>query len=192
MSFVPDLLRWGFFIVILMETQLILVTGGTRSGKSSFAQNLAEAAKGRKAFIATAEPLDNEMKKRITRHKKERPAGWDTIEEPLHLEKVVNKSGEDYDVLLIDCITLWISNLLVNKSMNEKTILRKISTLVARCKQISSRVIIVTNELGMGIVPVNKVSRLYRDLVGKANQLIAEEADEVYFLVSGIPMKLKG
>jgi adenosylcobinamide kinase/adenosylcobinamide-phosphate guanylyltransferase len=162
-----------------MEKPLILVTGGARSGKSCFAQKLAEAVKGRKAFIATAEPLDHEMKQRITLHRKKRPAGWNTVE-------------EGYDVLLIDCLTLWISNLMVNKNMKEKAILKNISNLVTSCKEIPSRVIMVTNELGMGIVPANRLSRLYRDLVGKANQQIAAEADEVYFLVSGIPMKLKG
>ena len=175
-----------------MTIQLILVTGGTRSGKSSFAQNLAEAEKGRKAFIATAEPLDQEMKERIILHKNERPAGWTTVEEPIHLEKTVKKCGEAYDVLLIDCLTLWVSNLLVNKSMNEKAILKQISALVASCREVTARVIMVTNELGMGIVPANSLSRLYRDLVGKVNQQVALEADAVYFLVSGIPMKLKG
>jgi adenosylcobinamide kinase/adenosylcobinamide-phosphate guanylyltransferase len=175
-----------------MTTNLILVTGGTRSGKSSFAQNLAEAEKGRKAFIATAEPLDREMKKRISVHKKARPAAWDTVEEPIHLEKTLKKCGDAYDLLLIDCLTLWISNLLVNKSMNEGAILKKISDLVASCREVPARVIMVTNELGMGIVPSNRLSRLYRDLVGKANQQFASEADAVYFLVSGIPMKLKG
>ena len=95
-------------------------------------------------------------------------------------------------MLLIDCLTLWISNLLVNKSMDEKAIFKKVSTLVVSCKEIPARVIMVTNELGMGIVPANRLSRLYRDLVGKANQQFAAEADQVYFLVSGIPMKLKG
>ena len=175
-----------------MTKNLILVTGGTRSGKSSFAQTLADVETGSKAFIATAEPLDQEMKKRIALHKKERPAGWDTIEEPIHLAKTVKKCGETYDVLLIDCLTLWISNLLVNKSMNEGAILKKISALVVSCREVPARVIMVTNELGMGIVPSNRLSRLYRDLVGKANQQVASEADEVYFLVSGIPMKLKG
>ncbi len=179
-------------MMALMTTHLILVTGGTRSGKSSFALNLAEEAQGRKAFIATAEPLDREMKERIALHKKERPAGWETVEEPLHLPETVTKCGEAYDVLLIDCLTLWISNLLVNRSMKEKAILKKIGDLVAGCRALPARVIVVTNELGMGIVPSNRLSRLYRDLVGKANQQVAAEADEVYFLVSGMPMKLKG
>lgn len=179
-------------MMVLMTTQLILVTGGTRSGKSNFAQNLAEEAHGRKAFIATAEPLDREMKERIVLHKKKRPAAWGTVEEPIHLATTVKECGESYDVLLIDCLTLWISNLLVNKSMNEKAILKKIGELVAACREVPARVIVVTNELGMGIVPSNRLSRLYRDLVGKANQQVASEADEVYFLVSGMPMKLKG
>ena len=179
-------------MMALMTTQLILVTGGTRSGKSSFAQNLAEEAQGRKAFIATAEPLDREMKERIALHKQERPAGWDTVEEPINLATAVKECGEAYDVLLIDCLTLWISNLLVNKSIQEEAILKNISALVAGCREVPARVIVVTNELGMGIVPSDRLSRLYRDLVGKANQQVASAADEVYFLVSGIPMKLKG
>ena len=179
-------------MMAFMTTHLILVTGGTRSGKSSFAQNLAEEAPGRKAFIATAEPLDREMKERIACHREERPAEWDTVEEPLHLAETVKKCGEAYDVLLIDCLTLWISNLLVNKSMMEKAILKKIGDLLTSCRTVSARVIMVTNELGMGIVPSNRLSRIYRDLVGKANQQVAAEADEVYFLVSGMPMKLKG
>jgi len=189
---VPGLLKVGFFVVGHMTTHLILVTGGTRSGKSSFAQTLADVEKGRKVFIATAEPRDREMKKRISVHKKERPAGWSTVEEPIHLAKTVKMCGETHEVILIDCLTLWISNLLVNKSMNEKGILKKISALVASCRAVPARVIMVTNELGMGIVPSNRLSRLYRDLVGRANQQVASEADEVYFLVSGIPMKLKG
>ena len=188
----PGLLKVGFFVMVHMTTNLILVTGGTRSGKSSFAQNLAEAEEGRKVFIATAEPLDQEMKKRIALHKNKRPAGWSTVEEPIHLAKTLKKCGDAYEVLLIDCLTLWISNLLVNKSMDEKAILKKISALVTSCREVHARVIMVTNELGMGIVPSNPLSRLYRDLVGEANQQVASEADEVYFLVSGIPMKLKG
>jgi len=179
-------------MMALMTTQLILVTGGTRSGKSSFAQDLAEEAQGRKAFIATAEPLDREMKERIALHKQERPAGWDTVEEPINLATAVKECGEAYDVLLIDCLTLWISNLLVNKSIHEEAILKNISALVAGCREVPARVIVVTNELGMGIVPSDRLSRIYRDLVGKANQQVASAADEVYFLVSGIPMKLKG
>jgi len=175
-----------------MIAHLILVTGGTRSGKSTFAQTLANEGNGRKVFIATAEPLDQEMKRRIALHKKERPANWSTVEEPVQLAQTVKKCGEAYDVLLIDCLTLWISNLLVNKSMKEKDIFEQISDLVASLGEVPARVIMVTNELGMGIVPSNRLSRLYRDLVGKANQQVAREADEVYFLVSGIPMKLKG
>lgn len=174
-----------------MEAQLILVTGGARSGKSTFARNLAEGVDGKKAFIATAEARDREMKKRILLHKKERPAGWDTIEEPLRLEQTLKRCGSRYDMLLIDCLTLWIANLL-GRGMDEKAILKKTGTLLAGCRQIPSRVIVVTNEVGMSIVPTNKLARLYRDLVGKANQQIAGEADAVYFLVSGIPITLKG
>lgn len=174
-----------------MNKRLILVTGGTRSGKSSFAQGLAAGTSGRKAFVATAEPLDQEMKDRIARHKNDRPPGWDTLEEPVHLEQAVKKCMS-YDVVLIDCLTLWISNLMVKNTVPEKTILQQIDALLTACKALPSTVIMVTNELGMGIVPANRLSRHYRDLVGTANQQIAGEADEVYFLVSGMPLKLKG
>jgi adenosylcobinamide kinase/adenosylcobinamide-phosphate guanylyltransferase len=174
-----------------MNPQLIFVTGGGRSGKSQFAQDLACSLKGPKVFIATAEPFDEEMAERITAHKKARPTGWDTFEEPVNLGKAVVDCGATYDVLLVDCLTLWISNLLTNNSRGEQAIRSEVDNLVENCKTVSATVVIVSNELGMGIVPLDRLTRLYRDIVGKANQQMAAAADQVFLLVSGIPLKIK-
>ena len=171
--------------------QLIFVTGGARSGKSQFAQDCAHSLPGRKVYIATAEPLDEEMAVKITAHRKGRPSEWDTVEEPRHLGKAVMDCAATYDVLLVDCLTLWISNLLTNNSLGEREIKSEVHNLVENCKTVSSTVIIVSNELGMGIVPLDSLTRLYRDIVGKANQQIAAAADEVFLLVSGISLKIK-
>ena len=175
-----------------MNPRLIFVTGGARSGKSQFAQDLAHSQKGSTVFIATAEARDDEMRKRIASHRRARPSGWDTVEEPRHLGQAVQECAGAYDILLIDCLTLWISNLLTNNPLPETEIEREIQSLVNSCKTESSTVIIVSNEVGMGIVPVDSLTRLYRDIVGRANQDIASEADEVYLVVSGIPVQIKG
>ncbi len=182
----------GFFLGVIMNPRLIFVTGGTRSGKSNFAQNFARSKKGRTVFIATAEALDDEMGQRIASHRQARPSGWDTVEEPRHLGQAVKKCAGTYDILLIDCLTLWISNLLTNHSLSEAEIALEVKSLIQSCKTEGSTVIIVSNEVGMGIVPVDRLTRLYRDIVGRANQEIASEADEVYLVVSGISMKIKG
>ena len=170
---------------------MIFVTGGTRSGKSRFAQNLAHSIQGRKVFVATAEPLDEEMRERIATHKRDRSADWDTVEEPRYLGKTVRECAAIYDILLIDCLTLWISNLLTNNSLKEQEINIEVKNLIENCKTEKATVVVVSNELGMGIVPVDSLSRLYRDIVGQANQQIAAAADEVFLLVSGVPMKIK-
>jgi len=174
-----------------MNPRLIFVTGGTRSGKSNFAQDLAHSQKGRTVFIATAEALDDEMGQRIASHQRARPSGWDTVEEPRHLGQAVQKCAGTHDILLIDCLTLWISNLLTNDPLSEAEIALEVKSLIHSCKTESSTVIIVSNEVGMGIVPVDRLTRLYRDIVGRANQEIASEADEVFLVVSGISMKIK-
>lgn len=184
-------MKVGFFLQGIMKPQLIFVTGGARSGKSQFAQNFAHSLPGRKVYIATAEPRDEEMAERITAHRKARPPDWDTVEEPRHLGKAINDCASTYDVLLVDCLTLWISNLLTNNSLEEKEINSELENLVENCKTVSARVIIVSNELGMGIVPMDRLTRLYRDIAGRANQAIASAADEVFLLVSGIPLKIK-
>lgn len=175
-----------------METRLILITGGARSGKSRFAQTLAEHLEGHKVFIATAQPLDEEMSTRIEKHKRERPAGWDTIEESARLAQAVKKCSGNYQVVLIDCLTMWISHLLTQRTLSESEIVNEVQSLITSCKTVQGTVVIVSNEVGWGIVPANKVSRIFRDIVGRANQDIASHADKVYLVVSGIPLKLKG
>jgi len=175
-----------------MVTKLILITGGSRSGKSRFAQKSADAMRGQKVFLATAQALDEEMKLRIEKHKKERPSGWDTIEEAQHLNTAIKDCGGKYEVVLIDCLTMWIFNLLEYNSFSESEILKEVRTLIAYCKTIQSTVIMVSNEVGSGIVPASRLSRQFRDIVGRANQEVASIADEVYLVTAGIPLKLKG
>lgn len=174
-----------------MATKLIFITGGARSGKSRFAQKLAENMKGRKVFIATAQPLDEEMRVRIEKHKKERPLGWDTFEESQHLCSAIKKCNGKYDVIVIDCLTMWISNLLTQYHSNEKEILEEVHTLANSFENITSTVLIVSNEVGFGIVPADSLSRLFRDIAGFANQIIASQADEAYLVTAGLPLNLK-
>lgn len=176
----------------IMKNRLIFITGGARSGKSHFAKRLADGIKGRRVFLATAQALDEEMKSRIEIHKRERPAGWDTIEEAKYLSETIKNCDKKYEVILIDCLTVWISNLLANDSFNESEIMKEVKSFISKCREIECTTIIVSNEVGSGIVPANRMARIFRDIVGKANQEIAEVADEVYMIVAGIPLKLKG
>jgi adenosylcobinamide kinase/adenosylcobinamide-phosphate guanylyltransferase len=187
---------------------IIFVTGGARSGKSSFALDLADRIHGRKAYIATAEPLDDEMEERIRRHRQERGEEWTTFEEPLDIAGTISEIRERYQVILLDCITLWLSNLMREGLTSDKAggtgqmfhVEQSTERLLSSLKDFrtgsglshSSALIIVSNEVGMGIVPGNLAARLFRDIAGALNQKIAELADEVYLVVSGIPMKLKG
>ena len=165
---------------------LILVGGGSRSGKSSFALELAKERGTRRAFLATAQAFDLEMTERIARHKAERDDAFTTIEEPLDLAGVVSKTS--FDVLLIDCLTLWVSNLMMQE---EVEINAKGAELVRVSAASKALCIFVTNEVGCGIVPGNPMSRRFRDLAGRLNQEMANAAQEVYFLTFGIPTRLK-
>jgi adenosylcobinamide kinase / adenosylcobinamide-phosphate guanylyltransferase len=173
----------------------ILITGGSRSGKSDYALQLAEELPEPWVFVATCPITDDEMADRIRKHRDRRSSKWITIEEPVLLSKAVGEQS-NAGVILIDCVTLWINNLLYNaekqnKTISEADIERLCGELAASCRVVQSTVIIVTNEIGSGIVPENKSTRLYRDLVGKANQVIASYADEVYFVACGLPLALK-
>ncbi|HBO84702.1 MAG TPA: bifunctional adenosylcobinamide kinase/adenosylcobinamide-phosphate guanylyltransferase [Deltaproteobacteria bacterium] len=168
------------------DSRLIFVTGGCRSGKSKYALKLAESMNGRKLYLATGEPFDEEMAERIKKHKKERGNNWTTIEEPINVIDAVKKNKR-CDVILLDCLTLWISNLLMKDSRLKKIIVNLIST----CKHSKANIIIVSNEVGLGIVPDNELARKFRDIIGLANQRIAAASDDVYFVVSGIPLKIK-
>ncbi len=182
-----------------MTTTLIL--GGARSGKSTFAQELALKSAAPVLFVATAAPGDEEMRRRITKHQQERPATWQTLEATTGIgRQIVEKIGRA-ETVLIDCITLLVSNILlphsaradakIDTDLIEEEVKTEINELVNCITRIPAHFIIVTNEVGLGIVPDNKISRLYRDLLGKANQLLAEHADEVYFLATGIPVRIK-
>ncbi len=164
---------------------LTLITGGIRSGKSNYALELArERCAGKKCFIATAEALDEEMKLRIKRHQEERGPDFHTIEEPLDLAGVVARAQENYPLILIDCLTLWVNNLL----FHHKGPGPLLKTLEAR----QSDIIIVTNEIGLGVIPENPLARKFIDELGFLNRSLAQQCDEVYFMVAGIPQLIKG
>lgn len=178
-----------FFITI--EKKIIFITGGARSGKSQFAQELALKFPGPKAYLATAQPLDEEMAARILRHKKNRPGDWQTIEEPVQATEAIIKNGDRFNLILLDCLTLLISNLMMAE-WNEENILAEADRLLKAGQAVKCSLVIVGNEVGMGIVPDNPQARIFRDLSGLIQQRFARGANEIYFMVSGIPQKLKG
>lgn len=169
----------------------ILITGGCRSGKSRYALKLAENLPGKKYFLATAQPLDDEMDERIKKHRQERGKDWVTFEEPLNLAAVFKKLDDDpQSVLILDCLTLWISNLLMESTPQEK-IMGYVNELLDYCSRFQGTLICITNEVGAGIVPENALGREFRDLAGEINQRVADRFDEVILTVSGIPVKIK-
>ena len=177
--------------------RLILVTGGTRSGKSGFAQGLAESLAGPRYFIATCPRVDPEMDERIRRHQQARDDGhWQTIEEEINLGGIFSRMP-DGQVCLVDCLTLWVNNLLFREEqsgriLTEPMMRRHCGEFIEKLKVFSGTTICVTNEVGMGIVPENSSARLYRDLVGSCNQVMAQASDEVILVSCGIPLVLKG
>jgi adenosylcobinamide kinase/adenosylcobinamide-phosphate guanylyltransferase len=199
--------------------RITFIIGGARSGKSSFALKDTSKIKGLKAYIATAEALDDEMKERIEKHKIERGHEWDTFEEPLKISSLLSDIKDRFDVILLDCLTLWLSNILARGQMTEDTSQKHVSGVVqgstdyktqtaengiqkfiddlqklkkrTRNPKPETRFFIVSNEVGAGIVPENKLARQFRDLAGTLNQKVAEIADEVYLVTAGIPVKIK-
>lgn len=179
----------------------ILITGGARSGKSYFAQELAMKPGKRVLFVATAVAGDEEMQQRIEEHKQTRPAEWSTLEVSTRVGSALRQKSGQAEIIIVDCITLLVNNIfsqhsdptgeIIDAPLVEKAVISEISELVECIKDSSASFIIVTNELGSGLVPVNKMSRLYRDLLGKANQLLAQTADEVYLMVAGLPLMIK-
>ncbi len=168
----------------------ILITGGCRSGKSRQALTLARNIPGEKLYVATAEALDSEMAERIAKHQQERGEGWQTHEEPQELIKVFKQLETRAGVLILDCLTLWLSNLLI-KDYDQEHILKEAIRLMDQSEHMQCLLIFVTNEVGSGIVPENKLARDFRDLVGAVNQLVAHRCDEVIHMVSGIPVTIK-
>ena len=167
--------------------RITLVTGGCRSGKSRYAQDLAESLGPRRVMLATAECRDEEMRARITRHQQDRGAGWRTLEEPTRIADHLNQPGE---VVLVDCLTLWVSNLLC-ADQSDAEVEAAAEELVARLQDAPGPVVLVTNEVGLGIVPMNSLARRFRDHSGFLSQRIAAVADRVVFTVAGLPMVLK-
>lgn len=174
-----------------MDKKLILITGGCRSGKSQFALDYANRHFHKKLYLATCEALDEEMVKRIEHHKKRRGLDWQTVEQPIKIAEAIRQHENAIEVILLDCITLWLSNLLMRQESDHE-IMNEVSRLMDTVKQGQTSFIFVSNEVGMGIVPVDPLGRRFRDLSGMANQKIAEVAHTVIFIVSGIPIFLKG
>ena len=172
-----------------VESKLIFVLGGARSGKSSFALQLGKA-KSPRAFLATAEALDAEMAQRIQKHKRSRGRGWTTFEVPSQLAEWFATDGTNYSSVVVDCLTLWLNNLLRDR-VQPRHIPSRVKKFLKAMRACPSHVVIVSNELGLGLVPGDALSREFRDLAGRMNQLIAAEADEVHLLVSGLPLRLK-
>lgn len=185
--------------------ELIFVVGGARSGKSGFALREASSRPGKKAYIATAQALDREMEERIAKHREERSSEWETFEEPINILKLIGELGDTHDVILLDCLTLWLSNLLLREQKTEdwsQTIEKEIDGFIEALNRFKNSSVsdtgsglcslyLVSNEVGMGIVPDNALSRRFRDAAGHMNQKVAEAADESYVVVAGMPLKLK-
>ena len=163
-----------------------LILGGARSGKSRFAESLARGFEGRKTYIATAEPFDDEMRQRIAKHRDDRAGdGWETVEAPLDPGTAIRQAE---GLVLMDCVTVWLGNLV----HHERDLRAEVSGLSAALQEAQARIILVSNEVGLSIVPENAMARRFRDEQGFANQCLAEVADDVFFVAAGLPLKLKG
>ncbi|WP_027359551.1 bifunctional adenosylcobinamide kinase/adenosylcobinamide-phosphate guanylyltransferase [Desulforegula conservatrix] len=176
--------------------KIVFITGGCRSGKSAYALKIAEEISKTRIYLATCPSgVDDEMDSRIEKHINERDEGWKTVDEPVDIAGVILEQGSK-DVILVDCLTLWVSNLMQRAFNNkigitEEEVSDYCMDIIKACQSVSASVIFVTNETGMGIVPDNKASRDFRDLLGRCNQVMASRADSAYLMVSGIPLKLK-
>jgi adenosylcobinamide kinase / adenosylcobinamide-phosphate guanylyltransferase len=177
--------------------KIILVTGGARSGKSAFAEKLAGTVGEVVAYIATAEIWDDEMAERVELHRQRRPAGWLTFEAPRRAEMAIAAASRQADVILFDCLTVYSTNALLAQATEIKSferreaVLEEIRKLVGAAQKMVGTVIFVTNEVGDGIVPDNALAREFRDVSGLANQKVAQAADEVYWVVCGLPVEIK-
>ncbi len=179
--------------------RLVLVTGGARSGKSSFAERYVAAHGERIAYIATAQIFDDEMRYRVKLHRARRPAAWQTYEAPFDAENAIAEAAKTHDALLFDCLTVYLSNLLCQlpeEQLKDEDAVYKLAQdaaqkLISAAQASGALCVFVTNEVGAGIVPENALARLYRDIAGLTNQAFARAAEEVYLTVSGIPVELK-
>lgn len=171
----------------MMPPKALFVLGGARSGKSRYAQARAEASAGQLIFIATAQAFDAEMTDRITQHRADRGERWSTIEAPLDLAGAITAHAAPNMILLIDCLTLWASNLM----FEERDIAHETQKLVSAIRAARSPVILVANEVGLGIVPDNALARRFRDVAGSINQAVAAAVDEAVMMFAGLPLWLK-
>lgn len=171
------------------RSKVIFVLGGAASGKSQTALELAGQV-GPRAFVATGEALDREMAARITRHRATRSPDWVTVEVPADLALWFLENTSNYQTIVLDCLTLWLSNL-KGRRLRDLAIFDATDDLLRAIRATRARVVIVSNELGLGLVPATKIVRAFRDLAGRVNQQVAAEADEVYLTISGLPLRLK-
>ena len=183
------------------EHSNILIIGGARSGKSDYAQELAMSLPQPVLFVATAEAGDEEMRQRIQAHREKRPSTWKTLESPVSVgDRIRNETGS-IPTVIIDCITLLVNNVfnkytgldgeLIDSDLIEKDLTAEIESLVECMSEVNASFIVVTNEVGHGLVPASGMSRLYRDMLGKTNRVLAKNMDEVYMMVAGLPVKIK-
>jgi len=182
-----------------LRKKCILIIGGARSGKSQFALEMASSLDDKVLFVATGEPLDEEMRERIEEHKKRRPSGWRTIEVPTGVGRRIKEEIRDARVVILDCLTLLVSNVMsrcgdaeqVDPKFVEDKLALEIKELIKCIDGIDASFIIVSNEVGMGLVPENRLGRLYRDLLGKVNQELARHADKIHLMVAGIAIDVR-
>jgi len=185
-----------------VSKKCVFISGGARSGKSRFAQEMAAGTGKKVLFVATAEALDADMQARITNHQNQRPQSWQTLEAATDVAGFIEGCICDYEIVLLDCLTLLVANILSGSDREfsekefdaneaESRVLAEVQAIIDLMGKSGALFIIVSNEVGLGIVPENRPARIYRDLLGKANQLVASHANEVYFMISGIPMKVK-
>lgn len=170
--------------------KLVFVTGGSRSGKTMFAQRLAESWEGRLLYVATAEARDAEMERRIAAHRADRGERWSTLEEPLDLAGAVSRFG-GYGGVLVDCLTLWTSNLIEAHREDDVSIDARVDGFLAALTVRPANVVVVTNETGQGIVPMDPLARRFRDLAGRINRKVSLAADEAYLVVAGRVLTLE-
>ncbi|MBP1874813.1 adenosylcobinamide kinase/adenosylcobinamide-phosphate guanylyltransferase [Ensifer adhaerens] len=166
----------------------VLVLGGARSGKSGFSERLVEASGLSMHYVATGRAWDDEMRERIDHHKERRGEGWTTHEEPLDLVSLLTRIDDEKRVVLVDCLTLWVTNLM----MEGRDMAAEFAALAAFLPEARARLILVSNEVGLGIVPENRMARDFRDHAGRLHQIVAEKSAEVYFVAAGLPLKMKG
>jgi adenosylcobinamide kinase/adenosylcobinamide-phosphate guanylyltransferase len=181
--------------------RVILLLGGARSGKSRFAQEYAWRSGAKVLFVATAVAGDEDMRLRIQKHKQDRPAEWRTLEAPVDIGRLIELNAGDAKLIVIDCITMLVNNVFskyddkqfetISDTVLEKDVVKEIERLQQCLKKVNASFLIVSNEVGLGLVPNNRMGRLYRDILGRANQMLAQTSDEVFLLVAGIPLKIK-